>query len=443
MKPSIEKVFWSDVRSNVIELNPVLSEIIDRLNPPYPLFKASFPFGTEFIKKGKLYLPNQRDDFVSLTDIESNELKEELGYNIGTNPVSMVLQKSAELFISLDESTLPFFFGFLRPGRLFSTSRVLSPTFSHQPAFLWNITAGARSLFMLPKISDTAGYKRLRKTFHLQVDKPKGLVDHWELFKEIANHDNFNNPWALEVLFFSKRWFDHLNDKAWIEFHRYLLQVSWETTEFWRNRFIWDLVFSYIQRIRGIKPNPYIADTVKHILSISAGAVPGMGPATDDSSAPIAGLQRVFKDIYNLETYLPIILQSKFFSLYEECSPVYYSLQYPTTLEFSSKLSDNTSALSDLYDVKSLLEKYLNSLSSKGLNIEHTPLADIPQLVKFDYFHSDNDGKYRGIRSTQDIPLEDLLFANIKGMKNSAFPLQSTFVRGCIRMSHQEKNLST
>ena len=441
MIPSIEKVFWPDVRAKIAELNPELTGIIDRLDPPYPLFKAAFPFGTEFVKQGKLYLPNQRGDFVPLTDPAiSNELRKELGYNVGSNPVSMVLQKSVELFVSLDESMLPFFFGLIPPGRLFSTSRVLSPLFSHQPAFLWNITAGARNIFMLPKISDTASYKRLRKEFHLQVDKPKGIVDHWELFKEIATHDNFHDPWAMEVLFFSKQWFEHLGDTAWVEFHRYILQVGWETTEFWRNRFIWDLMFSYIQRVRGIKPNPYVADTVKHLLSIAAGAIPGMAPATDDSSAPISGLQRVFKDIYNLENYLPIILQSKVFSLYEPCSPIYYSLQYPTTLEFSSKLSDNTSALSDLYDVKSLLEKYLHSLRTGGLNIEHTPLADIPRLVRFDYFHSDNnEGKYRDIQPTQNIPLGDACFASIKGMKQAAFPLQSTFVRGCIRISHPDQ----
>ena len=437
MIPSIKKVFWPDVRAKVTKLNPALAAIIDRLDPPYPLFKAAFPYGTEFVKQGKLYLPNEEGHFVPLTDPGiSRELKEELGYNIGTNPVSMVLHKSAELFLRLDNLSLPFFLGFLQPGRLFSIQRVLSPEFSHQPAFLWNITAGARNLFMLPKISDTASFKRLRKVFHLQVDKPKGIVDHWSLFKEIANHEDFTDPWKMEILFFSKKWFDSLHDKAWYEFHRYLLQTAWEGSEFWRNRFIWDLVFSYIQRNRGIKPNPYTADTVKHLLSIAAGAIPGIAPAIDDSAAPIAALQKVFKEVYQLENYLPIILQSKFFSLYEPCQPIYYSLQYPTTLEFSSKLSDNTSALSDLYDVKALMGKYAHSLLSGKLNIDHTPLADINRLVKFDYFHSDNDGKYRDIQSTEKIPKEDVNFSKIRGMETAAFPTQSTFVRGCVRLTH-------
>jgi len=226
-----------------------------------------------------------------------------------------MLDKVAKLFISLDNVNLPFFFGFLQPGSLFNTSRVLSPNYSHQPAFLWNITAGARNLIMLPKISAKVGFKRLRKEFQLQIDKPTGLEDHWELFKEIANHKNFQKPWSMQILFFSKEWFEHLNDNAWLEFHRYLLQTAWDTTEFWRNRFIWDLIFSYIQRVRKISPNNYVADTVKHLFSISAGAIPGMAPALDDTCAPISELQRIFKDIYRLDQYLPIILQSIFFSL--------------------------------------------------------------------------------------------------------------------------------
>ena len=440
MIPVIEKIVWSDIRTKVAELNPELAAIVDRLDPPYPLFKASFPFGAEFIKQGKLYLPNEHGEFVPLSDSTiSRELKEELSYNIGSNPVSMVLGESAEIFLSADESTLPFSLGFLRPGRFFSTSRVLSPKRSHQPAFLWNITAGARNLIMLPKISAAVGYKRLRKAFQLQVDKPKGLFEHWALFKEIVNHKDFQQPWAMQILFFSKEWFEHLNDKAWHEFHRYLLQAAWDGTEFWRNRFIWDLVLSYIQRIQNINPNPYIADTVKHVLSIAVGAIPGMAPAIDNAFAPIAGLQQVFKDIYNLDNYLPIILQPTFLSLYEPCQPVYYSLQYPTTLEFSVKSSENTSALSDLYDVRWLMEKYLYGLRSGNMNIAHTPLADMPSLVRFDYFHSDNDGRYRDIQSTLNIPTEDETFAVIEGMESAAFPAQSSFVRGCIRVSHQDK----
>jgi len=95
LKASIEKTNWSDVRTQVKKLNPNLTEIIDRLDPPYPLYKAPFPFGAEFIRQGRLFLPNDHGDIVSLNDaIISKEIKDELSYNIGTNPIHIITHKS-------------------------------------------------------------------------------------------------------------------------------------------------------------------------------------------------------------------------------------------------------------------------------------------------------------------------------------------------------------
>jgi len=104
------------------------------------------------------------------------------------------------------------------------------------------------------------------------------------------------------------------------------------------------------------------------------------------------------------------------------------------------KSGDNTSALSDLYDIQSLMGKYLDHLDSGTMNIEHTPLADIPNLVGYDYYHSDNNNKYKIIQPTLNIPSDDITFAKISGIDESAFPEQSSFVRGCIRISHKEKD---
>ena len=74
------------------------------------------------------------------------------------------------------------------------------------------------------------------------------------------------------------------------------------------------------------------------------------------------------------------------------------------------------------------------------MNINHTPLADSLDLVEFKYLHDSNHGKYRGIQSTSIIQQTDSRFTYISGMSDLDFPAQSSFFKGCIQVSHKEKN---
>ncbi len=57
---------------------------------------------------------------------------------------------------------------------------------------------------MLPKISETNSHNKLAQAFHLSNPSPRSLLDHWNIFREIANHPSLGDPWTAEILFFQK-----------------------------------------------------------------------------------------------------------------------------------------------------------------------------------------------------------------------------------------------
>jgi len=434
--PRLQEICWENIRDDIKSINPKLYHIIDKINPNknYPLFKATYAYGDEIINKGHLYLPHEKLLYPLNASQFSSRIKELLGYNLGTNPVSLVLKNSIEIFTAIENRTVSLY-GLVTPGKVFSTSRILSQTVSYSPPFLWDMTAGARSIFMLPKISDAYSNEKLRKEFGMSIIPPKGLHDHWKIFKELAQHEKFESPWFAEMLFFSKKWFTHLNDPAWKDFHLYLFQSAWNNTEFWRNQFVWDLVFCLVKKNINIRPNPYIADTVKHLLSIAAGATSGFAPAIDDSSCPCKKLQEIYSTVYSLKDYQPIIMEPYTLALYQQSRPVYYSLEYPNTMEFSPKSKKISNKITDLIEIKYLLDKYFAEICKGQLNIQGTPFQDLINGVVFDYFHANLDA-YDGIKESSEMPKGD---PNLKSIyasnKNKSFPKNSTFLRGCIRIS--------
>ncbi len=438
-KSHIKEVAWDDVREQVKKVNPELHEIIDQLatDRTYKLYKGCYPYGYESVKQGKLFWVNSEGQAVPLTDHSiDNQLKNELGYNLGSNPVSLVLKNSFEIFIIVEDHTIPFVV--VPQGKMLSTWLVLEQQHDAfcQPAFLWNVSAGSRSIFMLPKISTLDKYNYLRKEFKLKNDVPRRLLDHGEVFKELANSPYFGDLWTAEILYFGKKWFGHLEDQSheWMQFYNYLYKKAWSGSEYWRTAFVWDMAFSLIQKWKNLRPNPYIADTVKHLLAMSIGAYPGFAPSTGDDLAPVSRLQEIIVGVYKLNDYAPIIVQPAYFSVQRKNRPVYYSLQYPTTIGFSPKARKAPNKIMDLIEIQYLLGKYLSQIASNRLNLNGTPIALIPEKVKYDFFHSEQY-IHEDVKNSSEIPEEDASF-NVKKYADRKIPIQSTFLKGCVRISN-------
>jgi hypothetical protein len=166
---------------------------------------------------------------------------------------------------------------------------------------------------------------------------------------------------------------------------------------------------------------------------MATGASSGFAPAIDNIGAPIQGLTEVYNDIYRLKEYQPIFMQPYILGQNQCKRPVYYSLEYPSTMEFSSRNRDDKNKIQDLIYIKSLVNKYLDALSDNHLNVQTTPIGRLANDTEFTYFHP-SEG-YHAIENSRLIPEQDPSFDIFDESDDRAPPINSPFLRGCIRIN--------
>lgn len=433
----IYEVTWQQVADSIKEINPELHEIIAELDPDpsYRLYVGEYPYGYEILDKGKFQVPTEHGKLPINDPRVPNRIKEDLSYNAETNPVCLVMENGFEVFISDPSVTMPLFI-FIPRGGVFSVSRVVSDR-PHHPAFLWTMTSGARSTFMLPKISQTRKIRRLGTALNIDIEVPRSNLEHWELFKNIACSEQAP-VWNAKILYFSKQWFEHLDDPAWIKFKVFLLEKFQRSFDSLGNLFIWDMIFSMILRKNKIRPSLHVNNLARQIFNIGIGVVSGMAPTINEAFLPISYIQTVFSDIYQLDDYLPTIMAPAMFNPYDSCPPTYYSLQNSTMVDTPRK-RDNTSLISELYDVQSLMSKYIKSLQSDYFNIEGTPLSEFANRCQVESFHPDSS-RYSIINDSQLITAEDARFQQVlSNPGNKEVANYSSFFKGCLRIKHVEE----
>ncbi len=433
-RATIEELYWQDARDDIVAVNPDLAKVIDNMDPSkeYTLFRVRYPFGALILDEGRFLLPLVNGNIVSIDDpLVPKNTRARLAYN-RSNPAGVMINNAAELFMKLGEHVIPF--SMMSPGKIFGLWRALDPQFSYHQEHVWSICSGARSLLMMPKISDAISHRRLQREYGLRIAPAKNLHDQWQLFTELANRPQFPQPWHTEILFFSNTWFEEKDDDAWIRFHHFLLRQSWYTAYFWRNQFIWDFIFSRAQVNRNLKPNPYLADTAKYLLAVGEGVAPGFKIATDDMAAPISTMQQIYLESYQLKNYAPLFMHLKHFDIHDYHHPVYYSLQYPTTSDFSLKSRRLSSAMEELREIRHIMRSVQAEILSGKLNMGNTPLYELANVVDFQYYHSDKD-QFGEISSSKNLPEHDpAIQSQLAKFPGRVFPETSPFVRGCIRI---------
>lgn len=427
----LEKHTWATLRDRIMQINPEFCSAIDELSPSddHTLYIGEYPYGALLLDKGIFKIFNDENQLVPLnhSSIHST-ITEDLSYT-GTIPMGMVSKNSIETFLLDDNRTIPS--SFYTGGDMISLWRVLEDEQSYQEGSLWNISSGAKTICMLPKVTDKTCYDSLKRKYDLKLPIPRSLNDHWAIFEKIASHEQFSQLWHSEIVFFSKAWFSHKDDKRWSIFYQYILRKAWKDSTFKRNQFIFEFAFSKAQKNKNIKPNPYLADTIKHLIGIGTGEIPGLKPATNDIVAPVSGLQKAYLEDYGLKKYMPVIMHLHHFSL-EQSIPVYYSLEMPTTAYFSPRSSAALSKMVDMRELKHILEAFFSETLKGNLMIEKTPLYYLAKNVCYDFYHRDND-QYSEISNATDLIKIDPVFKKIlSDSKDLSFPEFSPFFKGCI-----------
>ncbi|MDO8954570.1 MAG: hypothetical protein Q7V63_06955 [Gammaproteobacteria bacterium] len=434
LKLNVEKLTWKEARKDILKVNPDLAKIIDKLSPgdEYKLIKARYPFGQNILDQGVLHLPSDNGN-ISMNHPEIDpEFHVMLGYNFNTMPMGIVLNKSIELYLTVDSRTIPF--SIMKPGKIFALWTVMEMSASAHIGRIWNITAGARSLIMLPKISDAVNFKKIKREFNLSLSAPNDLLDQWNTFSSLANHPTFPQPWEAEVIYFSNKWFDNDKDDDWRLFRYFLMSSAWHATAFLRNQVIFDFTFSLALE-KNLRPNPYISDTTKHLYNIGTGAYPGFVVASDDCAAPISTFQDIFANIYGLK-YAPLIVHPGYFSEVDPMKPCYYALQSPSLMDFSPKTKKASSKFEDIGELRSVVNGVTSYILQNKLGLENTPIYKWAKNTQYDYFHTESDSYGGNILLTKTMPNGDSnILTNMNNFSSLDFPENSPFLRGCIRLS--------
>lgn len=423
---------WSDVRDEVLKVSPELAQVIDNLSPNKKLtfIRAKYHFGDLILDEGKLQLPSDNGKLISLAEHPEKNMVAKLSYS--KIPLFVTLQKCNEVFIDTGARVIPL--NLFYPGSILGLFETFDALFDRRSDAKWSVSAGARSTFMLAKIYGTAGFRKLRTHYQLPSNSQlQQLSDHWAIFKGISQHRNFTQDWQNEILFFTEEWFKnfHKNDPAWMPFYRYLMKSAWSQAQFAIGkvdlRLYWEHFINLISA-KNLKPIPFISDQIKHIMLIAAGQWPGFRYA--DASqliAPTQGIQDAFVDIYQLKTYLPIIMHPDL--LKKDNSAVYYSLAHPTLLEGSPNRQNKSTIMIDIKEIKMLFDILLSAQRKKA-DFETSSLENI----KLDYFHVENDPSNEIMLSGCIPEYEPGILSDQTRFPNRTFCTTSPFWRGSIRI---------
>lgn len=415
---------WAEIRGQIQLINPRLVQLIDEIDPsePFDFIKVTYHFGQPIIKNGQFQLPVSSTKTVPITEKEVPvSIKQRLDYS--PVPIILILSKKAEVFYEGNERVMPT--KIQSKGSLFGLWEMFDPPPGELVQQLWNITAGARSLFMLPKISNQFLHKQLQHTYKIQAYAPNDMLHHHAIFTEIANAETVSAPWAMDVLIFSKSWqtSNFEKDFSRLQLHCFLLHEAWRQSANCRNNMSFDMAWeSFSQAVakRNMKPKPLIVNTLKHLRAIREGFYPGYAPAIDDESGPIKLLMEAYSEIYKI-THHPTIMEPTHLS--KKNRPVYYSMQYPTLIEYAPGVQGKNIII----DEREL--KILNDMLENSLN---EPVSN------FTFFHPEADTSLN-IKSAEELPQ---LNAQFMPDFSQNFAASSPFLKGCVQVSLTEDRVT-
>ena len=440
---------WDKVRGRVKDVNPVLFSLIDELSPDesFPIYIVYLPYGQ--LKGDTIcsFLPGSDGVIHRLNSPDlPKKIIDELGYGVTSSPIGMVLEKNLEYYIDIPalKLTLPRFI--LGPGSIFpitTITRIFSSNEerNYAPNGLLSAVSGCRSVFMLPHIGAKNHYERLQHDFNLTCPRPEQLYQHFNIFKELAHSNEIKTTWKSCIIYFSKKWVSKImTDPAWLKVKMYLYGLVVNHLEPERSKSLLDTVFSYIQFEQNLKPNPYIVDTARHILHSAIGNVPGFAPASNEDFLPIADIEKPFIESYGMKKYFPTIMHPQHFIYENNPSPVYYSLQFPSTLNFSPKSRAASSMLVEMRELSTILKIFLRELSKSNSSCADTVLGKIANEVTIECIHNQADRK-NIIKESNFIEKIDERFSKnfmYENIPEQRFAADGKFFRGCVSIQKKE-----
>lgn len=436
---NVEQLTWDEIKKPLEKINRELTSVINQLSPnkKLKLYRFRYPYMTKISDRNGLNVPTKNGGVINLSHQSiPAEIRNDLSYS--SLPLGLILNNSVEVYGEIGKNITTL--GVFKAGVPLGLLEVLEPKKSFCIRNVWDISAGLRSAFMLPSIGDNTSHNRLMSSVNCFAAKPPSTFNHSELFSHIV-HNNPNETWYVDILFFSKAWFENnkknSKDYHWLKFYYFLHQYLFQYTGIPRNGltfdFVWHTFANLLTEIHN-KPDPYVLDTVKHLIKLSIGELPGFGPSTDDQGGPFSLVKDAYMDNYKLQ-YAPTIMEPQTFT---GGHPIYYSLHNPTLFESTPRKRKPESIVTDLIQIKSLVNHFKTFFDEKKIYLGESLINDIIPITFFDFFHFGNNTNYFGIKNNEDIPKIDTRFILYKKQKYN-FSQASCFVQNCISISKGTK----
>jgi hypothetical protein len=432
IKFNLEEIKWSIIRDEVYKVNAELAEKCDNFkHKDYSVFKISYPYGVSIVNNGEFCLPTIEGKIIPINDDRVPEyLKKNLTY--AHIPLSIITHNSSEVFIKIQDRVISL--NFLVPGDLFGLFELMNLLHrtSTTDVPVWNVSAGVRSTFMIPSISNTNDHNKIKKKLGVDINMPLDLSDHWKTFVDINKYSSNKNCWYNTIIVFSNEWFQDQENEAYINFYKYLVRQCWKQfqllEDFTEFSSLWSL-FSHAINKRNLKPRPYLIDTIKHLILIAKGGGIGFKPALNDIALPKNLIQQVYLDDYGLKDYIPNIMQPTKFTKTEK---VYYSLSFPTLLDSSPYFKNPPSIIEDQREIKKLLDILIHTINQ----IENQTINPLKN-IQFELFHSSTD-PFGQILPSKNIAEYDSRFLEYHSndKEQRSFCSSSSFFNGCIAISN-------
>lgn len=436
---SISVVQWSEVRSSVIEVSPELAKIIDQINPgkKFKLYKAKYPFGALISHNKRLYFPTTDG---GLDTLNSSKILPELqtSFNRRLMPTMLMLKNSAEMFSEMSDRIISGFA--MRPGQFLWLWEQFDQKYSEYVSWPWSLSSGARTIYMLPKISETQQHKKLQQDYHIRANVPKSPSDHWKIFTEIANSPKFEENWNCELLFFTDNWFEAISkDNAWKDLRFFLFETAWADSSYWRHKNAFELIwekFTADMIRQNVKTNSYLACIVKQLILTGMGVLPALTVADSDIAAPIAKIQKVYSCSYAMKEYQPLIMHSHNFSFTDK-HPSYYSLQFPNLLETPFASRNIYSVLSAIPEIMKLLDDFKNKVETDWA-VKGSLVDAFVKNVTCDFFHHRKE-TWSGINAVETLPEKDpRMTLNGQLFEKKKFSDSGVILNGCVRFINKQ-----
>ena len=286
---------WPEVKSTIANHANLLAQELDAAftkNPNLNVFQVQYSYGDFILKDGTFI----------------NELPG------GHKPAfALILNGGTEVFTEKEnKQNQVATIAMLKPGNMLFLQQNPEPCIF--PTSIQNVTAGARSIFLLPKVGNSERFWRMARRHKIPMDLPTCLLDQWRVFKTLAA--SHQSPWNTELIIFTEEWLQQENSEA--------------IKQCLRNQIIPTPLFnSHKQEIDEIvdqlieeRAELYSGQILKNILAIAKGDLPGFAMAEDELFAPINLIQKAFIEDYGLKS--AELIQPEYVKPESEC---FYSFE--------------------------------------------------------------------------------------------------------------------